>query len=123
MSFSVDCLPGKLLISSPDLADMDVADGIGVHSHALSIRSHRGTQGVFPEFQPMRVSEEPDCIDLFMLNPIVTSLHLRSPVHVVSPLIFYSADKELRSLKRPLASVPPSIYGRLPSVEYFLPIL
>jgi hypothetical protein len=35
----------------------------------------------------MRVSEEPVCIDLFWQNPVFTSLHLRSPVHVVPPQI------------------------------------
>ncbi len=36
-----------------------------VRSHAPSIRSHRGTKVVWPDFQPMRVPEEPVCIDLF----------------------------------------------------------
>ncbi len=30
----------------------------------------------------MRVPEEPVCIDLFRQNPVFTSLHLNSPVHV-----------------------------------------
>jgi hypothetical protein len=30
----------------------------------------------------MRVPEEPVCIDLFRQNPVFTSLHLKSPVHV-----------------------------------------
>jgi hypothetical protein len=34
---------------------------------------------VFPDFQPMRVSEESVCIYLFRQNPVFTSLHLRSP--------------------------------------------
>ncbi len=34
----------------------------------------------------MRVSEEPVCSYLFRQNPAFTSLHLRSPVHVVPPL-------------------------------------
>jgi hypothetical protein len=72
----------------------------------------------FPDLQPMRVSGEPVCIYLFMLNPIFISLHLRSPVHVASPLIFYSADRELRSLKRPLASVPPLIYSMAASLVW-----
>jgi hypothetical protein len=38
-----------------------------------------------PDFQPMRVAEEPVCIDLFWQNPVFTSLHLRPPVHVVPP--------------------------------------
>jgi hypothetical protein len=42
---------------------------------------------VFPDFQPMRVSEELVCIYLFWQNPVFTSLHLRSPVRVVPPLI------------------------------------
>jgi len=33
----------------------------------------------------MRVSEEPVCIYLFQQNPVFTSLHLRSLVHVVPP--------------------------------------
>jgi hypothetical protein len=33
----------------------------------------------------MRVPEEPVCIDLFRKNPVFTSLHLKSPVHVVQP--------------------------------------
>ncbi len=36
-----------------------------VRSHAPSIRSHRGTKVVWPDFQPMRVPEEPVCIELF----------------------------------------------------------
>jgi hypothetical protein len=58
-----------------------------VHSHAPSIRSHRGTQVVWPDFQPMRVpEEEPVRSDLFRQNPVFTFLHLKSPVHVVPPL-------------------------------------
>ncbi len=53
-----------------------------VHSHAPSIQSHRGSKVVWPDFQPMRVPEEPVCIDLFRQNPVFTSLHLKSPVHV-----------------------------------------
>jgi hypothetical protein len=36
-------------------------------------------------FWPIRVSEEPVCIYLFRQNPVFTSLHLRSSVHVVPP--------------------------------------
>ncbi len=36
---------------------------------------------VFPDFQPMRVSEEPVCIDLFRQNPFLP------PVHVVPPQV------------------------------------
>ncbi len=53
-----------------------------VRSHAPSIQSHRGIKVVWPDFQPMRVPEEPVCIDLFRQNPVFTSLHLKSPVHV-----------------------------------------
>ncbi len=53
-----------------------------VRSHAPSIPSHRGTKVVWPDFQPMRVPEEPVCIDIFRQNPVFTSLHLKSPVHV-----------------------------------------
>jgi hypothetical protein len=35
----------------------------------------------------MRVPEEPVCIRLFRQNPVFTSLHLKSPVHVVPPLL------------------------------------
>jgi hypothetical protein len=53
-----------------------------VRSHAPSIQSHRGTKVVWPDFQPMRVPEEPVCIDIFRQNPVFTSLRLKSPVHV-----------------------------------------
>ncbi len=53
-----------------------------VHSHAPSIRSHRGIKVVWPDFQPMRVPEEPVCVHLFGQKPVFTSLHLKSPVHV-----------------------------------------
>jgi hypothetical protein len=36
----------------------------------------------------MSVPEEPVCIDLFRQNPVFTSLHLKSPVHVVPPLAY-----------------------------------
>ncbi len=58
-----------------------------VRSHAPSIRSHRGTKVVWPDFRPMRVPEEPVCIDLFRQKPVFTSLYLKSPVHVVPPLL------------------------------------
>jgi hypothetical protein len=35
----------------------------------------------------MRVPEEPVCIHLFRRNPVFTSLHFKSPVHVVPPLM------------------------------------
>ncbi len=53
-----------------------------VRSHVPSIQSKRGTKVVWPDFQPMRVPEEPVCIDLFRQYPVFTSLHLKSPVHV-----------------------------------------
>jgi hypothetical protein len=56
-----------------------------VHSHTPYIRSHRGTELVFLDFQPMRVSEEPVSIDLNRQNPVFTSLYLRFTVHVVPP--------------------------------------
>jgi hypothetical protein len=34
----------------------------------------------------MRIPEKPVCINLFRQNPVFTSLHLRTPVHVVPPL-------------------------------------
>ncbi len=48
---------------------------------------------VFPDFQPMRVSEEPVCIYLFRQNPVFTSLHLRSPVHDVLPPLISNGGK------------------------------
>jgi len=57
-----------------------------VHSHAPSIRSHKGKKVVWPDFQQMRVPEEPVCIHLFRKNPVFTSLHLKSPIRVVPPL-------------------------------------
>jgi hypothetical protein len=36
-------------------------------------------------FDQMRVSEEPVCIYLFRQNPVFTSLHFKSPFHVVLP--------------------------------------
>ncbi len=54
-----------------------------VHSHAPSIRSHRRTKVVWPDFQPMRVPEEPVCVHLFRQKPVFTSLLLKSPVRVV----------------------------------------
>jgi hypothetical protein len=56
-----------------------------IHSHTPSIRSHRGTKVVWPDIQPMRVPEEPVCIDLFRQNPVFTSLQLKYPVHVLPP--------------------------------------
>ncbi len=38
---------------------------IWVHSHAPSIRSHRGTKVVWPDFQRMRVPEEPRFVLIF----------------------------------------------------------
>ncbi len=55
----------------------------GVRSHAPSIRSHIGRKVVGPDIQPMRVPEEPVCIELFRQNPVFTSLNLKCPVHVV----------------------------------------
>ncbi len=52
-----------------------------------SIRSHRETSVVFPDFQQIKVSEEPVCIHLFQQNLVFTSLHLRSSIHVEPPLV------------------------------------
>jgi hypothetical protein len=38
---------------------------------------------LFPDFQPMKVSEKPVCIYLFRHNTVFTSLRMRSPVRVV----------------------------------------
>ncbi len=70
-----------------------------VHSHAPSVRSHKGTYVVFPGFQLMRVSEEPVCIYLLRQNPVFTSLHLRTPVHVVPPQ--YSPYKDAICVSMP----------------------
>ncbi len=62
---------------------------------------------VFPHFQRIRVLEEPVCIYLFRKNPVLNSLQLRSPVHVVPPpvsntstrlmiLLIFSAAAERR---------------------------
>ncbi len=59
-----------------------------VHSHAPSIRSHRGTKVVWPDFQPIKIPEEPVSIHLFRKNPVFTSFHLKSPVHVVPPQVW-----------------------------------
>ena len=63
-----------------------------VHSHAPSIRSHRGIKVVWPDFQPMRVPEEPVCVHLFWQKPVFTSLHLKSPVHVHRLCTLYSVQ-------------------------------
>jgi hypothetical protein len=39
------------------------------------------------------VPEEPVCIDLFRQNPVLTSLHLKHPVHVLPPLVPLSRKK------------------------------
>ncbi len=39
----------------------------------IPAQSHTGTKVVWPDFQPMRVPEEPVCIDLFRQNPVFTS--------------------------------------------------
>jgi hypothetical protein len=57
-----------------------------VRSHSPSIRSHRGTKVVLPDIQPMRVPEDPVCIDLFRQNPAFPSLQLKYLVHVILPL-------------------------------------
>jgi hypothetical protein len=49
-------------------------------------------KGFFPDFQPIRVSEDPVCIYLFRQKPVFTSLHLRSPVHVVPPQFSKNSD-------------------------------
>jgi hypothetical protein len=38
----------------------------------------------FPDFQPMRVSEEPVCIYIFRQNPVFTSLHSRFPESIAT---------------------------------------
>ncbi len=42
----------------------------------------------------MRVSEELVCIDLFRQNLVFTSLHLRSPFHVVPPFLWKKLTNE-----------------------------
>ncbi len=64
----------------PQFPEKEYINGIfiAVHSYAPSIRSQRGTLAVLPDFQTMRVSEEPVCIYLFGQNPVSTSLLLKS---------------------------------------------
>jgi hypothetical protein len=45
----------------------------------------------------MRVPEEPVCIHLFRQNPVFTSLHLKSPVHVV-PFLYCTVTINFTSL-------------------------
>ncbi len=53
-----------------------------VRSHAPSIRSHRGTKVVWPDFQPMRVPEEPVTLIYFgkiqFLNPCIWNIPFMS---------------------------------------------
>jgi hypothetical protein len=56
----------------------------------------------------MRVPEEPVRIRFFRENPVFTSLHLKSPVHVVPPrskrrLISYYRAKKLVFVKRDMS--------------------
>ncbi len=56
-----------------------------VRSHAPSIWSHRGTKVVWPDFQPMRVPEEPVCIDfgkIQFLPPCIWNLPFMSAASV-----------------------------------------
>ncbi len=85
------CMPVRstnaaiLLVRMPRIIPLCAVFVFRVNSHAPSIRSHRGTQVFFPDFQPMRVSEKLVCIDHFRQNPVFTSMHLKAPVHVVPP--------------------------------------
>jgi hypothetical protein len=58
----------------------------------------------------MRVPEEPVCIELFRQNPVFTSLHLKSPVHVrrLRDQLFPSTDPGGGGVRPPnfLNSVP-----------------
>ncbi len=84
-----------------------------VHSHNLSIRSHRGTKVVWPDFQPMRVPEEPVCIDLIWQKPVFTSLHLKYPVHVVRSLFFPAKESPRRTGLHWSISAKSSFYLRI----------
>ncbi len=79
-------MPFLLIKTRSSYTSMNCTTGfvivIRVHSHAPSIRSHRGIKVVWPDFQPMRAPEEPVCVHLFRQKPVFTSLHLKSPVHV-----------------------------------------
>ncbi len=58
------------------------------------------TDVIFPDFWPMRVSEELVCFYLFRQNPVFTSLHLRSPVHLVPPqAISWTIGNSLRAVR------------------------
>ncbi len=76
----VDMFASKMLIfpdrsSSSCIIQIVFIHFTRAHSHAPSIRSHRGKKVVWPDFQLMRVSEEPVCIYLLRQNPVFTSLH------------------------------------------------
>ncbi len=96
---------------------------VRVRSHAPSILSHRGTKVVWPDFQPMRVPEEPVCIQFCWQNLDFTSLHFKSPIHVVPPLI--SSQWESRKNRFAFVSfgkiqfLPPCIWD-LPFMSYHL---
>ncbi len=88
--------------------------------HACScIRSHRETKVVFPDFQPMRVSEEPICIYLLGQNPVFTSLHLRFPIHVVPPQgrWWYTLTRRTPWLGPPSTSASPDPTRRSSSIH------
>ncbi len=67
-----------------------------VHSHAPSIRSHRGQKWFFQFSSKWDSQENRVCIFSFRQNPVFASLYLRSPVHVVPPLL----GEEYRELCR-----------------------
>ncbi len=66
------------IVKAPDILPSFLANWD--HSHAPYIRSLRGTEGFFPDFQPMRVSEESIYINIFWQNPIFTCLHVVPPL-------------------------------------------
>ncbi len=83
------------------------------------IRSYRGTNVVWSDFQPMRVPVEPVCHDLFRQNPVFTSLHLKSPVRVVQPLMSLPVIVFISSLL-PYFSISDTAFHRKMSLPVLL---
>jgi hypothetical protein len=73
----------------------------------------------------MRVSLEPVCIDLFRLNPVFTSLNLKTPVYVVPPVnlkvvssIGETETRRANSIEEAQAFITVVSFG--PTMEYLI---
>jgi hypothetical protein len=64
----------------------------------------------------MRVPEELVCIHLFRQNPVFTSLHLKSPVHVV-PALYCTVATLILPLLRPREAGPPASWPQQPAAR------